>query len=176
MGVDKDAIDTDGSSLGAFETALAPDAAIDRLEALAKRGKLPGFERTGEGACRVAAHGTPFDGTLGVACEGDGTGSRVTLHHGLNKRMPLIYAAILVVVVWPGVVLTETFLTGFGWYNALAAMTGPVEPWFTWAWYVPMTALPAPFMLRSAWRKSVASSGEHAEEQAQKIRSVLLED
>ena len=163
-----------GVGLEGFWAPVPASEAIDRLEALAKRGKLAGFERTSGASCTVAAHGTPFDGSLDVSGEEAEGGSRGELSHGLAMKWPVGYGVILLLVVWPGVVLTESFLVGFGWYNALAGMTGPVEPWFTWAWYIPMTLLPAPFMLRSAVRKSLASSREHAGEQAQKIRAALL--
>lgn len=157
----------------AIDAPHPPGKAIDLLEALAKRGKLPGFERTGDGTCRVSAHGTPFDRDVEIAATTRGDGSRVELSLAWRRQAPAIYAAVLLLAIWPGVVLTDSFLSGFGWYNAIARATGPVEPWFTWAWYLPLTVLPAPFMFRGALRKSAESSAEHAGEQAQKIRAAL---
>ena len=112
--------DSSGSSVsGAAESlrVVAPghkDDAIWKLEVMSRRGRLPGFKRV-VGGFTVAAHGNPFDKTLSMSA-GEGAGDEggvvfvPTLR--LERRMPTIALVIFVLVIWPGVVLTDSFLYG----------------------------------------------------------------
>jgi hypothetical protein len=165
----------DGESPGAtddridsFPLALSSGEAVDRLTAMSKRGKLAGFER-GEkvpaGAdAAFAAQGTPFEGMVLMRL----AGGRAVFDLWMPRKWAAITAAVLVVTVWPGLPLTDAFLQSLMWYERL--MGG----WFTtWMWYLPLTVLPAPFMLRSVLAKSRATSMEHAKETVSRVRVVL---
>lgn len=156
----------DNPSLPTIETSLSADDIRDRLHTLSKRGKLPGFEKdTQDALCAVAAHGAPFDSELRV----HHTSGSISFECRLLPLMPRIFALLLIVAVWPGLPLTDSFLSSFDWYNGIMDSIGIK----TWHWYLPITILPAPFAFRSAMMKSRASAHESALEQIEKIRSVL---
>lgn len=147
-------------------TDLPAAEAVARLEQLSKKGKLPGFERGGgRGAdASFAAHGSPFEGRVLVRVR-DG---RADFDLHMPRKWAAIFAVVLVLTVWPGLPITDGFLQSFVWYERLTA------GWFdTWVWYLPLTIIPAPFALRSAMRKSRASSLEHARETVERLRPVL---
>ncbi len=136
----------------------------ERLAALARRGKLPGF-RTGKGdwpmAC--AAFGGPFDSELLMRLSGR------ELHFSLRRlrKVPAIFAAVLAVTVWPGVILTDSLLrTYLEFYRAW-------PEWVTYAWYMPLTALPIPWMWRKWAKQSRVRALESALEMRGRIESAL---
>lgn len=144
-------------------TGLTAQEVVARLESLSKKGKLAGFEREGC-AASFAAHGTPFDGRVEVAVA-DGQ-ARFSLRMG--RKAPAIFAAALLISIWPGLPITDGFLQSMLWYEQLTA------GWFdTWMWYIPLCALPAPLAFRSALRKSRESATDHARETTERLRAVL---
>lgn len=152
--------------LPAIQTSLTGDEVKSRLNAMSKRGKLPGFVPNEPGAvCSVAAHGTPFDSKLLIRLDG----GDLRFECEMYRLMPCVFALLLVVTVWPGLPLTSTFLTSFDWYNTIMSSIG-IQ---TWHWYLPLTILPAPFAFRSALMKSQRSAHESAMEAIEKVRSVL---
>jgi hypothetical protein len=143
-----------------------PDEVRARLTKLSKRGKLPGYESNEPGAvCSVAAHGTPFDSKLLVHLESNS----LSFSCVLLPLMPRVFALILVVAVWPGLPLTDSFLSSFDWYNNLMGSIGIK----TWHWYLPLTILPAPFAFRGAIMKSRISAHQSALEAIEKIKAAL---
>ena len=164
---------TPDEPLTRFQTPLSPDDAIAALRTLSKRGKLAGFrepERPVGDRRRVVAdaHGTPFDADLLIDLEPDDPGTRIEIRSRLRRTMPLIFMGVLVVTIWPGLPLTDAFLLTFRWYERL--VSGPLA---TWMWYLPLTALPAPWIMRSSIRKSRASTRTHAEETAERLKDAL---
>jgi len=152
--------------LPAIATELSTEEIKARLLKLSKRGKLAGYEGEDcEGIAQVAAHGTPFDSKL-IINHNDG---QLEFELRLISLMPRIFALLLVITVWPGLPLTDDFLSSFQWYEKLVASTGVK----TWYWYLPMTILPAPFALRSAIKKSKSSAFESAIETIEKLGKVL---
>lgn len=156
----------ENQGLPGVPTTRSEDEIRSGLRTLSKKGKLPGFEPKEPGAiCSVAAHGVPFDSKLLLRLEGD----TVRFETRLLPMMPWVFGLMLVVAIWPGLPLTDSFLSSFDWYLSLMSSIG-IE---TWHWYLPLTVLPAPFAFRSAIRKSKLSAQESALEQIEKIRSVL---
>lgn len=152
-----------------IETTLDPSGVVEALKTMSKRGKLAGFQAGGEsGSAVVDAHGTPFDSDLIVQSESDGDQTRVRFQLIMRRKMPILFALILVVTIWPGLPLTESFMLSFGWYERL--LGDSIE---TWMWYLPLTMIPAPFAWRSAILKSKKSAHQHAQETIERIRSVL---
>ena len=45
----------------------------------------------------------------------------------------------------------------------------------TWVWYLPVTAIPAPFAVLGAMKKSRAGAMAHAKETVDRIRPLLCE-
>ncbi|MEO0512649.1 MAG: hypothetical protein AAF108_07100 [Planctomycetota bacterium] len=151
-------------------TTRDPERVIDLLRKLSKRGKLPGFETECPGLFRVAAFGAPFDHhlTCYASAAEEGTELRFVLER--QKRLPLIFAATLVFTVWPGVYLTDSFLSTI--WEAYGRWTLDM-PWLTYAWYLPITAGPIPWMWGGWSKKSRAAADEHGREQVDKIRKAL---
>ena len=154
--------------IASVEAGLTRDQILERLASLSKKGKLAGFERGGpDGAdAQFAAHGNPFDGLVLVRA-GEG---KAEFELFMPRRMPVICAVVLALTVWPGLPITDAFLYAFVWYERLMGMAGWLD---TWVWYLPLTVLPAPFMLRSVVRKSRATAMEHAKETVERVRGVL---
>lgn len=146
-------------------TGLGASAVLGRLERLAKRGKLAGFRRIDGRSFGVTAYGSPFDREL-VGAVGEG---RVAFALAWKRALPGVFLAALVVSVWPGVHLMDSLMnTWFGWY--------PNAFWVTCAWYLPVTALPAPWAWHAAMKRSRVSSAHHARETVEKIRGALDAD
>lgn len=156
--------------IATIETGLSGEEILARLEGMSKRGKLAGYERpaTSEDGsdASFAAHGSPFDGVVLVRA-GQG---RVEFELSMPRKMPVIFAVILVLTVWPGLPITEAFMHSFVWYENLI---GSAEWLSTWVWYLPLTIIPAPFAWLGAVRKSRATSMEHARETVERVRVVL---
>lgn len=153
-------------TLDVIETTLSAGEAKERMQRLSKKGKLPGFDANCKhGIFSVAAHGTPFDSEL-IFEHQDG---RLTPTLRLTPMIPSIFAALLVITVWPGLPLTDGFLASFTWYGNLLAKVG-ID---TWHWYLPITILPAPFMWKSAIRKSKESARASAIETIELARKTL---
>ncbi len=157
--------DTD-NQLPSISTNLSVEEITDRLVKLSKRGKLAGYDGAcADGLASVAAHGTPFDSQL-ILHHHDG---EVSFELKLIALMPRVFAALLIVTIWPGLPLTEGFLDSFVWYSDFVANTGIK----TWYWYLPLTILPAPFAFRGAIKKSKQTAYESAIETIEKLDKVL---
>lgn len=147
-------------------TTLAPKEAMSRLDRASKQGKLPGFEQRGERAFRALVYGEPFDRELlGTIGEGS-SGSVIELRLRLLKKFPTIAIALVIVSIWPGVWLTDSMIqTYFPGY--------PNSFWVTAAWYLPLTVIPLPWMLRSMWRKSEGIAREELDKTIAKIERAV---
>lgn len=169
---------TDSKPFPPLEVHLTPDEVIQRLDLASRRGRLPGFEAHPPGALfKVDAWGAPFDSDLLARGTTDSKRTRLEFEVRLRRRMPLIFAVVLVCTVWPGVVITDSMLRlWFGWYNRLAQL--PMFTWgdfhaFTYLWYLPLTVLPLPWMWRGWMRRSCASAQASAREMIDKISKEL---
>lgn len=151
----------------ALRSSVRAKAAIDACEKLARAGKLPGFERDSDTACRARVFGQPFDRELFIdAAEGAGTGSIVRLRTQLRRRVPVAFVVVGVLTVWPGVWLTDSLIQTY----FSAAQSWAIK---TWMWYLPITILPLPFAARSMWRKSQAQAAEHFAELQERIAQAI---
>lgn len=148
-------------ALPAIATPLDAGECSLRAERLSKQGKLAGYA-PGPGLFSCAAFGAPFDYRLLA----EHTAGSVRFRAQRLRKLPTIYAGVLALTVWPGVVLTHSLLnTWFSWY--------PQVWWATWAWYVPLTLLPIPWAWRTVARKSRASALGHAHEQIARLAQAL---
>ncbi len=142
-----------------------------RLARAARRGLLPGYRAQGDHAFRVEADAVPFPHELtGRVERGSGDVSVVRLELRRMARMPLVFAAVIGLTIWPGVWLTDSLL---GTYWPAYGRWSAEMPWLTYAWYLPITVLPLPWMWRTMSRKSLAMARESAEKQALVIASEL---
>ena len=159
--------------VGAIEsvTLRAPihkDDAIWKLEVMSRRGRLPGFRRT-VGGFAVAAHGTPFDKTLNMKAQGGGDSVAFTPELLLDRKMPTITLVLFAATVWPGVMLTDSFLYGhfqfyMNWIN---------DGLQTWWWYIPLTVISLVMAWFSAMKKSNISADASAHETMQKLAAEI---
>lgn len=140
------------------------DDAIWKLEVMSRRGRLPGFKRT-LGGFSVAAHGTPFDKTLHLKSTDAGDGSEFKPELQLDRKMPAITLAIFILTVWPGVVLTDSFLRMHLRFYERWTTEGLV----TWWWYVPLTIISLVMAWFSAMKKSNLTADIAAREAMKKI-------
>jgi hypothetical protein len=147
-----------------LSTTLADAEILSRLDALARRGKLAGFEKGGPGGplFTLEAAGAPFDYTLEAwsAHQGHGGGAgttRLDLRMRLLLRTPLIFGVVIALTIWPGVWLTHSMLRAyFGFYT--------YAEWVTWAWYIPLTVLPLPWALFEMIKRSREAAYTSAQE------------
>jgi hypothetical protein len=155
---------TQPTPLPTLETGLTPEEVLDRLDRLARKGKLPGYEPgPGPDEFRVLAFGEPFDQeVLGRIGPAHGAGAhQVTFTLRTKRRLPAVFAVVTAFTIWPGVLLTDALIpASWGW-------------WPTWTWYLPLTILPLPFLLPRMWKKSGRAARGHADEQIGKIAAAL---
>jgi len=149
------------SSLPRVATSLAAEQVLDRLQTASKRGRMAGFEKGNGGLFTVAAHGVPFDGVL-VADLRDG---RLRFSVRMSKKLPAIFAAVLVFTIWPGVYFMD---------ELIAVFTPSLwRPWITYYWYLPITIVPIPWVWRGLMRKSRTSMHASAMDMIKKIAAEI---
>ena len=136
-----------------LRSSMSPGSLVERLDLAARRGRLPGFRANpADGSFRVRLYGGNFDRMLEGRASGDGSSARVALRVRLLPGMPLAFAFISVLTVWPGVLLMDSMLLTY---------YPPSQTWIpTWWWYIPLTALPLPFAAKKLWRASNALAEE----------------
>lgn len=178
---------TDSSVSDSIESLrlVAPghkDDAIWKLEVMSRRGRLPGFRRV-VGGFSVAAHGNPFDKTLtmmavedgggggsdGASVGGAGGGVVFRPELRIERRMPAIALVIFVLTVFPGVLLTDSFLRMHLEFYEKWTTEGLV----TWWWYVPLTVVSLVWAWFGAMKKSTKTAGASAREAIDKIAGEL---
>jgi len=153
----------DHAPLPTLVAALPPGAIVDRLETASKRGRLAGFARGGTGPLfRCAAFASPFDHELIASGTPSPGGTRLTFRVRMLPRMPAIFAALLVVSVWPGVHFVDQLLpASWGW----------VSEHVYW-WYLPLALLALLAFPRAVKRSRAAAMGS-AHEMIVKVAAEL---
>lgn len=147
------------SPVPAIRSPLAPAAAFERLATASKRGRLAGFERGSQpNTFSAAIFSEPMDHILLARIEAspDG-GSEIRSTAKMLKKMPIIFAATLILTIWPGVYLTDVMIPGeWGWID-------------TWIWYLPLTVLPTPWIWMTLMKKSRKGASLYLHELLTKI-------
>jgi hypothetical protein len=163
--------------LPAIIMPMPPEALVQHLDKLARRGKLAGFapiDATKATAApagsifSIAAFGTPFDATLYAVAQplGDVTSSssstRLTFSRVLKRKGLIGFGLVLLLTIWPGIELTRS----------LFASTFPEQRWlidYLPYWYLPLTIISLPWGLWEAWRRSTRTSHASAHEAITKL-------
>lgn len=155
-------------TLPVVRSPLSVDDVLARVREASKRGRMPGFVVPSASTSspmpdfHVNAFGTPFEADLLARLESAvPTTGPTDIHFELQQRRAglLGFIALLVLSVWPGVLVVDSMIPGeWGWPN-------------TWYWYIPLTALPIPWAIRSIRRKTLASTTASAHEMIEKIRA-----
>ena len=151
------------ANLPRVQTSLTAGEILKRAARQSERGKLPGFKsRPSDGLFECAGFGNPFDYRL-VATHEPG---ELRFAAKLKARSPAIFWGAMAFTVWPGVIFTDSLLnTWFSWY--------PNETWITYAWYLPLTLLPLPWLHKSVMNKTRTAALVHAHEQIHRFAGVI---
>lgn len=146
------------SPLSLIRTPLNPDQVREKLLTASKRGRMAGYNGApAQGLFSVAAFGHPFEGDL-MATSADGT---LNFELRMHRKLPVIFAVVLLLTIWPGVYLTDQLIPGeWGWIPT------------AW-WYLPITVIPIPWVWRSLMRKSRATMDASARESIAKIAAEI---
>ena len=133
-------------TLPEIQTTLTPQEFLSVADSMSKAGKLPGFEKT-PSYFSTLLFGAPFDRVMTSTATTRSDHTRIKFSTKLLLKMPLIFAALIIFSIWPGVTLTHSLLrTYFPAYT--------IE---TWWWYIPLTVLPLPWYLKKTIKQSEAS-------------------
>lgn len=145
-------------------TALSPPQIIERLETLARRGKLAGFRaRPGGVLFEAECFAEPFDRVLEARAATAGGVTTLSFTVRLLWKAPAIFAVVTALTIWPGVWLTDSMLRMyFSWYRIP-----------TWWWYVPVTVVPLFWMVPRMIGKSATLARESAAAQIAAISGAL---
>jgi hypothetical protein len=134
---------------------LSPDEVNKAAYKRSTKGKLAGYAKTDAGF-NADAFGTLYDRTINATVMPSDTGSTITFRATLKKRWPTIVIAAFLFTLWPGVYFTDSLLsTWFSWYR--------LSFWWTCAWYIPLTLLAIPVLIKQ-FRQSELASWIHAHE------------
>jgi hypothetical protein len=153
-----------------LSTAIDQAAIVARLDALARRGKLAGFDAKRPGSSPILfeleAPGTPFDHSLVANAAHTGGETRLSLRLRMLPKLPVIFGLLILFTIWPGVWLTHSMLRAyFSFYT--------YPEWITWAWYIPFTVLPLPWMLARMIRQSRAAAYASALKSVELLKTTL---
>lgn len=152
------------SWLPVLETNLSRDEIVEALDNAARRGRLPGFTTCGDGLFRADAYANPFEHAVEARAEAADGVTRLRFRLVVLAKIPVVFAAVLVLSAWPGLPLTDSMLSTYSdWYAQ------HVE---TWWWYVPSLVLCVPAVWGMA-KKSRAAAGESAREAIGKIAAEI---
>jgi hypothetical protein len=153
-----------------LSTAIDQAAIVARLDALARRGKLAGFDAKRPGSSPILfeleAPGTPIDHSLVATAAQTGGETRLSLRLRMLPKLPVIFGLLILFTIWPGVWLTHSMLRAyFSFYT--------YPEWITWAWYIPFTVLPLPWMLARMIRQSRAAAYASALNSVELLKTTL---
>src|SRR5690606_7289695 len=118
----------------------------------------------------MLAYGTPWDADLigeVESTEGQGENGQTTVRYRLQirRRMPVIFAALLVLTVEPGRYFMDEFLATF-----TPSLHGHIPT--LWWWY-PLTIIPIPWLWRRALRKTRKTTAENARERIGQMAEIV---
>ncbi len=156
------------NGLPTIRTALSATEIVVRLDQAARRGKLPGFHKSSEaGLFVISDFGTPFESIMAARAQSQVNGTELAFELRIKPTMPWLFAAMLVITVWPGVWLTHSMLQTYfpSWYT--------ISFLLTCAWYLPLTVPFVPLGLLQAMRKSRTSARTEALDLIEKIRGLV---
>ncbi len=149
-----------------IRSPLTPAEIVKRLETASRRGRMPGYQTGGpEGALfHTAAFGAYFDGSLLATAASEGTTTILKFAAPMKRFMPIVWGLVLIATVWPGVVLTDSFLANFQFAR---------NWWPTWWWYMPLTVPFVPWTMWTSLKKSRDAIDASARETIPKIAAEI---
>lgn len=136
-------------------TTMSPDEVSQSAYKLSTKGKLAGYAKSSDGFS-ADVFGTLYDRTLHATVSASSEGSEIRFASTLNKKFPVIVIVAFLFTLWPGVYFTDSLLsTWFSWYR--------LSIWMTSAWYIPLTLLAVPVLLKQ-YKQSELAGWIHAHE------------
>lgn len=139
----------------AMRSVCGPGEVMERLRKASKRGNLAGFASRGADEFEASVFGAPFDRRLIGGVRPEGGGSIIAFTTQLDRKPIVIAWVVLVLTIWPGVLLTHSFLGGWAWYAS------QFSSWkATCLWYVPLCVLAVPALLGAQRKSDRAAAGE----------------
>ena len=155
-------------------SGLTKAEAFAALERAGRRGRLPGFSRLDGDAFRLDCDAVPFEyeivGRVASETDPETAGCRFAVSVGRKRIMPIVFAATLIFTVWPGVWLTDSLIATY--WPTYGRWTESM-PWLTYAWYLPIAALPLPWVWKVLVTRSAAMARDSARAQVAAVRSEL---
>lgn len=144
---------------------LSPDEIRARLEAAARRGKLPGLklDSRANSLFSIMDFGRPYESVLSATALREGGHTRLSFAARPKPLMPMVMLLLLVATVWPGIWLTNSMLVSYF----------PGYAYQTWMWYLPLTVPMVPWVMWSSWRKSVRSAAIEGRELIGKVSQFI---
>jgi hypothetical protein len=82
----------------------------------------------------------------------------------MKRKIPIVWCVMMIATVWPGVLLTDSFLANFEFAR---------NWWPTWWWYMPLTVPFVPWGIWSPIKKSRAAIAASAVEMIEKVKQEL---
>jgi hypothetical protein len=144
----------------------SPQDVLAAMRALSKAGKLAGFTESASNShetFRVAAFAMPFDRELIAHVTPTASGSALRFTPKLLLKMPIIFAVISILSIWPGVWLTDsmirTYVSSYDFNTNL--------------WYIPLTVISLVWYLWGSWKRSTREARESAHEAMMKMHQAL---
>lgn len=161
----------------ALATNLTPGQIVERVRDLSKRGNLDGFESapTSSGTTSMppplfsaCVGGSPFESRLlafaaSTTADDAAPGTTLRFERRLERKLPIIFATVIVATIWPGVHLMDMFMAD--WAPSLYP--------YTWYWYLPLAILSAPLAWWPAMRRARTSGDAGSCELIELLRSEL---
>ncbi len=150
---------------GEFVSLWTPQQIAEAARTLSRRGKLPGYEPGTDGAAfAFTAFGAPMDYRVVAVARAEGAGTRVTFHAKMRPKLPVAFGVVTALSIWPGAPITDSLIRSY-------FLSYDYPQWVTWAWYLPLTVVPLPFMLVRMLRNSRAAAFEHCTETIDILRA-----
>ncbi|QQS08529.1 MAG: hypothetical protein IPK69_11130 [Phycisphaerales bacterium] len=156
--------------LPTITTRLAATQIVARAEALAKKGKLPGFEASPGAPAGEVFQTKLFAGRLNATMIARITENAEPREVSFSiihpKRPAMIIALVTILSIWPGMWITDSMIRTY-------IPSYSVSMWITAAWYLPLFVLPVPWVWRKMSNAAEPAAREHAVEQIESLRAVL---
>ncbi len=161
-------------------THLSPVEVANTLDAIARRGKLPGFHKGPQPGRRIASpdiafhitdFGTPCESVMDAYAQPRGSGCELSFSLRLKPLVPWLFAIASILTVWPGIWLTDSMLSAYfpsyggSWFKS-----------WIWVWYGLLTI---PFVPLGTWqvvRKSRNTAHAEALDLINKIQTFASAD
>lgn len=154
-------------ALPGVATPLTPAEVRERLAMASRRGRMPGYTGNLPNGTlfHVCAFGHPFDGRLIARVVREDPATRLGFQWRMPRRGPAIFAAALVLTVWPGSYFMDQAM--------IQLLPGVRELVATGTWYVPTSAISGVWAWIAVMRRTRRSVAESARRLVDRIAAEI---